>query len=252
MPRNLRRGPIPSDIGDLVDELDDIQERLRTLEAPGGEALYSTVKKLQRLVDDIQAQLDSYLATRYTNTQIDTFIAGRAPVSHTHDQSQVTGTWDKAVSTSSGIYAAGAITFPNVYATDLTGTRRTGWVQSDGRMGYASSAVEGKTAIVPATIDIDGVLDLVVREFYYRAEIRRRTNLRINEGVDYHPARELGLLAHEVDAVAPWLVYHDDAGHAEGVEYAMLPVALLAIAQAERQARLDLEARVTELERDAG
>lgn len=36
MTNNSRRGKIPSEIGDLVDYLDGVEERLRTLEAPGG------------------------------------------------------------------------------------------------------------------------------------------------------------------------------------------------------------------------
>lgn len=244
--RNLRQGPIPSDIGDLIDELDSLRSRLDTLEAPSGEALYSTVKKLRGLVEDIQAQLDSYMASRYTNAQIDTLIAGRAPVSHTHDQSQVTGTWTKPVDNSTGgEVRTGNLWAAQAYNTDITYTRRTAWVGNDGRLGYASSAVEGKTRIELADIDVAGILSLEPRSFYYRGAIRRRTALRINEGVDYRPAREVGLLAHEVDAVAPWLVYHDDEGAAEGVEYAMLPVALLAVMQ-------DQERRLRALEGGAG
>lgn len=237
--RNLRQGPIPSDIGDLIDELDSINDRLRTLEAPGGEALYSTVKKLQGLVEDIQDQLDSYMASRYTNAQIDSLVNGRALASHTHDQGQVTGTWTKGVSTGDPVY------FVNAYNTDITGTRRTAWLQNDGRLGYASSSAERKAAIRLADIDVQGILGLAPRTFYYRNEVKRRTTLRINEGVDYRPAREVGLLAHEVDEVAPWLVYHDAEGEPEGVEYAMLPVALLAVMR-------DQERRLRALEGNAG
>lgn len=41
-----RQGSIPSELGWLVDELDDISERLRTLEAPSGESLSATVARL--------------------------------------------------------------------------------------------------------------------------------------------------------------------------------------------------------------
>lgn len=241
MPRNIRRGPIPSDIGDLIDELDDIQGRLRTLEAPAGEALYSTVVKLQRLVTDIQAQLDAYMASRYTNTQIDNKDA--AVVAQI--QPAINATLAGNVNVGGNLSTSGEFRAPNAYGFDITYTRRTAWLGNDGRLGYASSAVEGKTRIEPADIDIAGILSLVPRSFYYRGAIRRRTSLRINEGIDYKPVRELGLLAHEVDEVAPWLVYHDDEGHAEGVEYAMLPVALLAIVR-------DQERRLRALEGGAG
>lgn len=47
---NPRRGNIPGDLGWLVDLLDDHSERLRTLEAPSGEALTNTVARLEQLV----------------------------------------------------------------------------------------------------------------------------------------------------------------------------------------------------------
>lgn len=58
--RSSRQGAIPSDLGWLVDELDSFAERLRTLEAPSGEALGSTVAKLSSLIEDMQAQLDAW------------------------------------------------------------------------------------------------------------------------------------------------------------------------------------------------
>lgn len=238
MARNVRRGPLPSEIGDLIDTLDDLEARLQTLEAPSGEALANTVATLQALVEDIQAQLDAYLLTRYTNSQVDAKDAAVAAQIQPAINSTLSG----------NVTVGGEFRAPNAYNTDITWTRRTGWWGNDGRAGYASSAVEKKTAIAPADIDADAVLSLVVREFYYRAEVRRRTAKRINEGVDYMPPRERGLLAHEVDEVLPWLVYHDDDGHPEGVEYSMLAVALLVVAQREHEARLALEARVAKLE----
>lgn len=49
--RSSKLGAIPSEIGWLVDELDDFAQRLRTLEAPSGESLSSSVAKLQALVE---------------------------------------------------------------------------------------------------------------------------------------------------------------------------------------------------------
>lgn len=45
--RSSRVGAIPSDLGDLIDELGDVQRRLRILEAPSGESLASTVGKIE-------------------------------------------------------------------------------------------------------------------------------------------------------------------------------------------------------------
>lgn len=223
---NTRRGPIPDELGWLIDTLDDYAERLRTLEAPSGEALSNTVATLQALVTDIQAQLDAYMAGKYSNATIDALIA--APPGN--------------VAVTGQLSAGGAVYFPDAYGFDIPYTRRTAWLGNDGRLGYASSSANRKTRIQPATIDAAAVLELEPRSFFYREAIRRRTRLRINEGIDYRPAREVGLLAHEVaEAGLDWLVYRDEAGEPEGIEYSMLPVALLAVIR-------DQERRIKALE----
>lgn len=228
------RTPV-SDYERLALELRGLKDRLDILEAPSGTSLYQTVDKLKALVEDIQAQLDAYMASRYTNAQIDSKDAAVA--------AQIQPAIDAALG--GNVTVGGEFRAPNAYGFEITYTRRTAWLGNDGRLGYASSAVEGKTRIKPADIDTAGILSLTPRSFYYRGAIRRRTALRINEGIDYKPEREVGLLAHEVDEVAPWLVYHDAEGNAEGVEYAMLPVALLAIVR-------DQERRLRALEGSAG
>ncbi|MGB4777429.1 hypothetical protein [Microbacterium sp.] len=50
MRRSSRQGAIPSELGFLIDELDEIQRRLGILEAPSGEAIGNTVAKLAALV----------------------------------------------------------------------------------------------------------------------------------------------------------------------------------------------------------
>lgn len=55
--RSSRQGAIPSDVGDLVDALDDISVRLRKLEAPSGESLGNTVAKLQDAIAAIPLTL---------------------------------------------------------------------------------------------------------------------------------------------------------------------------------------------------
>lgn len=218
------RTPV-DDVDRLAKELKEISRRLDSLEAPTGTSAFRTVAKLQLLVEDIQNQLNTFMNGKYTNAQIDAFIAGRAPASHTHDQSQISGTWDKGINS-----GGNPVFFPNAYATDLTGTRRTAWLQSDGRLGYASSSETKKTRIRPADEErLARILEAEPRSFMYRAEIRRRTSERINRGRDYRPALEIGLLAEELEALGLGeFVYHDEDGAAEGIEYPMLVVALLA------------------------
>lgn len=215
--RSANQGAIPSELGDLIDRLNDYEERLRTLEAPSGEALSSTVAKLQALVANIQAQLDAWVAGRWTNAQITTEIANAHAA---HDAGNVT--------------IGGELRAPNAYNFDITYTRRTAWWGNDGRAGYASSSRTKKTGIKPADeAELARLLEIEPKSFYYKPEIARRTRLRINDGVDYTPTHELGLIAEELDdAGLGFFVYHnDETGVAEGIEYGMLTVALLAIAR---------------------
>lgn len=228
--RSSRQGALPSDIGWLIDELDDLSSRLRTLESPSGESLGSTVAKLSGLVANIQAQLDAWALGRWTNAQITTEIGNN-----------ISATLGGNVAIGGAFYSA------NAYNTDITWTRRTAWLGNDGRLGYASSSREKKTFIRPADAErLLRLLDVEPKSFLYRAEVARRTRLRINDGIDYTPARELGLMAQDLDdaGLYEFVIYGDD-GEPEGIEYGMLTIALLGRAWA---ARRDRRARPSPLE----
>lgn len=126
--RSSRQGAIPSDLGWLVDELDDFAQRLRTLEAPSGESLGNTVGKRQALVADIQAELDSWAATRWTNAQIDARI-----------DAKIAAMLAGNVSIAGTLYVGGKVTMPGVYALNVVtaGRPRTAaWVDSAGELGH--------------------------------------------------------------------------------------------------------------------
>lgn len=234
------RTPV-DDLQRLAAELDELSRRLDLLEAPTGTSAYRTVAKLSALVADIQAQLDVYLGTRYTNADIDAKDAA------------VSASILPTVQGAGALSLGGELRVPNAYNTDITWTRRTGWWGNDGRAGYASSSRRKKTAIRPADEEaLAALLDVEPKTFRYRAEIARRTAKRINEGADYVPAVELGLIAEELDEVGlGFFVYHDEDGQPEGIEYGMLTVALLAIARRQRDALADVTTRLERLERDA-
>ena len=127
MPRPSQ-GSIPSDLGWLVDMLDDYERRLRTLEAPSGEALGNTVAKLAALVSNIQAQLDAYNATRWTNAEIDARI-----------DAKIAAMLAGNVSIGGTLYVGGKVTMPGVYALNVVtaGRPRTAaWVDSAGELGH--------------------------------------------------------------------------------------------------------------------
>lgn len=244
--RSSRQGAIPSELGWLIDELDDLSSRLRTLEAPSGEALGSTVAKLTALVANIQAQLDAWTATRYTNATID---AKDAVVSASIGPA-IAGVLAGNVTVGGQLNVGGALVVPNAYGFDITYTRRTAWWGNDGRAGYASSSRDKKTSIRPADEKkLLALLDVGIFDFFYRAEIARRTSKRINDGEDYMPARELGMMAQDLEAAGlGFFVYHDENGKPEGIEYSMLTVALLAIARGQRDDIADLARRIDTLE----
>lgn len=235
--RSSRTGAIPSDIGWLIDELADISDRLRTLEAPSGEALSSTVAKLQGLITDIQAQIDAWAATRWTNAQI---------------TAQINSTISSTLA--GNVLIGGEFRAPNSYNFDITYTRRTAWLGNDGRLGYASSSRDKKIGIRDADEErLARLVDIVPKSFYYRAEIARRTRLRINDGADYTPEREVGLIAEELhDAGLQEFVIYDEHGKPEGIEYGMLTVALHAAVRLERAQREALAADVAELRAHLG
>lgn len=124
--RSSRQGAVPSELGWLVDELDEVQRRLRTLEAPSGEALSSTVAKLEDLVSDIQAQLDAYNASRYTNAQIDAAIL-----------STIAAVLAGNVTIGGNLTANGVIRFPSLPGRVFTVEPRTvAWIDtSNGEVG---------------------------------------------------------------------------------------------------------------------
>lgn len=231
--RSSRQGAIPSELGWLVDELDDVADRLKILEAPSGEALSSTVAKLQSLVANMQAQLDAWAAGRWDNATILAQINAR-----------ILAVLGGSVTIGGAFYAPDAVAF------NITAARRTAWLEdATGRLGYAPSSIKTKTSIRPSGIDPLVVLGIEEKSFIYRAEIARRTRLRINEGIDYTPRRELGLMAQDLVAagLSDFVIFGPD-GEPEGIEYAMLPVALFPVLRYLRDENAELRARVEVIE----
>lgn len=223
----------------LAGELAELRRRLDLLEAPSGTQAFRTVAKLELLVADIQAQLAIFNASQYSNAQVDAKDAAVA--------AQIQPAIDATLATN--VTVGGALYVPNAYNFDITYTRRTGWWGNDGRAGYASSSRRKKTSIKPADeSQLLALLDVEPKAFRYRAEILRRTALRINAGEDYVPAVELGLIAEELDAAGlGFFVYHDEDGQAEGIEYGMLTVALLAIARRQRDELAEIRRDIAEI-----
>ena len=126
--RNQQQGAIPSELGGLIDTLNDFENRLRTLEAPSGESLGSAVAKLEALITDIQAQIDAWAATRWTNAQIDARITA-----------QIAALLSGSVTIAGALTVGGKVTMPGVYALNVVTAgrpRTTAWVDSIGELGH--------------------------------------------------------------------------------------------------------------------
>lgn len=125
------RTPI-DDLHRLAAELGELARRLDLLEAPTGTSAYRTVAKLSALVNDIQAQLDAYNASRWTNAQIQYQIDSTVAA---YVASYMAGN----VSIGGELFVNGAVTMPNVFATNIVplgGTRYAAWVRDGGRLGH--------------------------------------------------------------------------------------------------------------------
>lgn len=239
--RNPRQGVIPTELAWLIDELDSLGERLKTLEAPSGEALSSTVAKLTALIADIQAQLDAWVASRWTNAEIVAQITSQI-------NSKLAGSVTiGGAGTISGAATFGStITSPVTYSTDIgsiPGARRTLWVKDSGLFGFASSSRERKTEIRPADFDVEAILSIEPKVFRYREAVRRWGEMPEDERGP-EPGLEVGFIAEELDdAGLGAFVFYDGEGRPEGIEYSMLVVA-------QQAALRDLAARLDRLEND--
>ena len=129
----------------VADELKKLKDAIATLQSPSGTQLYNTVSKLQALVEGIQAQLDAWATTRWTNAQIDARIDQKIAAAFAGDVT-ITGSLTvngavaaASLSTGGSLTVGGSVTLPDVYNTDITalgGSRQIVWVRDGGRMGH--------------------------------------------------------------------------------------------------------------------
>lgn len=220
---------------ELIAQLQAIKRRLSDLESPSGTQLYQAVPKLQAIVEDLQAQLEAWTATRYTNAAIDAKDAAVAVQIQPAINTSIASTLAGSVTVGGNLVTNGQLRAPDAVTFNITGTRRTTWIEdATGRFGYAPSTRREKVGIRDANeARLLRVLDIVPKSFFYRAEIRRRYETRINAGPAYvhsREPRELGLIAEELDEAGLWeFVIYDADGQPEGIEYSMLVVAQQAV-----------------------
>lgn len=227
-----------------AESLRALSERLSELELPTGTSVNSLVAQVQEAIADIGTTVEAWLdANAYTSAEIDAKVASPGAIAPT------TVTASGSVTSGGNVSIGGQLNCLDAYGFDITYTRRTAWWGNDGRAGYASSSRTKKTNIIPAEFDVAALLSVQDYSFFYRAEIARRTQMRIDgTDLDYRPKREFGLMAQDLDAAGfGAFVYHDAEGNPEGIEYSMLTVPLLATARVHDTQITELRADVTAL-----
>lgn len=228
------------ELGELILQFSEIKRRLSDVESPSGTQRYQSVAKLSALIDNIQQQLDDYIANEaYTKAQVDARIAsppgGVAAAGNVSSGGDVTAA---AALRGQHLYAAQAPGF------NITGTRVAAWLESaTGRLGTASSSRRYKQDEAPAQIDPIAVLGIEPKQFRYIEQV---------EQLGDEAAIEFGFIAEDLhDAgLYPWVVYREIDGETipDGVNYSMLAVAQHAVLRAQ-QIQIDaLSARLDALD----
>lgn len=120
------------------------------------------------------------------------------------------------------------------YSRNVGSSYYSMWMGGDLLIGRNVSSARYKDDITDPEVDLTAILDLRPRTFVRKSDPKAH--------------REVGLIAEEVEEVAPWLVVHE-GGLPEAVAYeTTLPVALLAVAQAQQTQIAALKARLAALE----
>jgi hypothetical protein len=158
----------------------------------------------------------------------------------------VTGAASSATSSVSGSASVGGLLTADAGVSSLDAKTRilasgwsSLWVDTSGRFGQSPSARRYKQDIQPAPLDVAGLLALT--------PVTYRLKVAVEQFGD--AARtEVGLIAEEVETVAPWAIAYDAEGVVQGINYDRLTVALLAIAREQHDRLTDMERRLTALE----
>jgi hypothetical protein len=252
-----------------------IRKDLDETRKPKASQIYQQLEEVRTLVVNLEDRVDTLISDQsYTKQQIDDKdnalggrIDGKANASHGHDQSQISGTWDKSVATAgSGQFNAG-VTSVGVYNLQLTSSYKVMYVDSNGRMGFAPSSRRFKQQVGAADFTDDQIVQIQVVYFQYLAEIAKRDDPTAPGyiGPNYHVGTKLGVYAEDFHALGlwPYVIYQaDDTGLRAllnpdgspipvGIRYEMLGMLLIPAVQRLIWAKKALDGRVTTLEKAA-
>ena len=119
----------------------------------------------------------------------------------------------------------GILQVPNVYTHDVNGEGEIQlWINNTGELGYDSST-KRKKAEIKDMESADWIFNLRPVNFRYL-----KTLSPIAVADEPHGPKQWGLVAEEVDQIAPDFVFHDEFGRVEGIHYnKFIPVLIKAV-----------------------
>lgn len=256
-----------------------IRKDLDETRKPKASQIYQQLEEVRTLVVNLEDRVDTLISDQsYTKQQIDDKdnalggrIDGKANASHGHDQSQISGTWDKSVATAgSGQFNAG-VTSVGVYNLQLTSSYKVVYVDSNGRLGFAPSTRRIKTELGLVDFTDEQISALVLVHYRYTAEIELERLHRAGATPyawipGYHAGTFLGMYAEDLHAQGLWefVMYRpDETGMKaaldaeggpipEGIRYELLGLLLIPTVQRLIATTAQLRADVDEIREHLG
>lgn len=170
-----------TDIEKLVGRLHALEDRIEKLAVPSGSAANRTVEQLSALVQDIQQQLDDYIANgTYNKAQID---AGFATKLHRHsaddiDAGTVTGPLavNGNVTGQRGIFPTG-VRSTGARNNQVTNDYVVAYLDGNGNLGFAPSTKASKHDHGPYDVDMAKFLAIDLRRWSYKADPKGRLGM---------------------------------------------------------------------------
>jgi hypothetical protein len=151
------------------------------------------------------------------------------------------GSWSQFAKVANSVTSVAA----SVYNTTVGGTNRDLFVDDAGVIGYVSSVRESKTNIESLN-DVNWVLELDPVKFN-----RRKKDEEGNYIEEAYSEIEYGLIAEEVETIAPEICFYDEVGEGQelrGVHYHKLITPMLKLIQEQQKTIDELKTRISQLE----
>ncbi|SFR76176.1 hypothetical protein SAMN05428970_2025 [Agromyces sp. CF514] len=162
----------------LIQDIREIQRRLRELEIPSGTQNASLVAQVQAKLAELDATVEALVAAyvdafTYNTSEIDAKVASPGNIAPGNVTASGTGSFGGTVTTGGDMNAAGYIRGGNVYGNILSVDYRNVYVTGvDGALGHVPSSRRYKQDESEATFDAVAAVDSgVVKWFRYIAAV---------------------------------------------------------------------------------